>query len=282
MRRELENSLYKLAREEDVILLLGDLGSFPTFQERYPDKVINVGCMESNMVNFAVGLASEGYKVVIYTVSGFTLYKAYDQIKFIVPEIKNAGGSITIFNAGPGFVYNAVGRGHYLLSDLALIEQEANVFMPKCKLEVREALDSIKDEGSFNYIRGGADGAPLRTHNMGFDYSIGTVVTTGTTFDRVLEIVLENDIRCDVESLYNSLPDGKENLTVIEDHQQNGGVNTILNSEGYETVGHMYTPHHIALAHTDREKVWEAAGLGKERIKDFLIKNYGQADPDQV
>ena len=276
MRKAFDQALCRLAEEENILLLLGDLGKFPNFETKYPNRTFNVGCMESNMVNFAVGLATQGFKVVIYTVSGFTIYKAYDQIKFMVPEIKNSEGSITIFNAGPGFVYNSVGRGHYLLNDLALMEQEADVYMPKCELEVHEAMESLINEGSFNYIRGGEDSAPKELKDYSGDDAKGTVVTTGTTFERVLQIVEDNNIPVNVESLFNSCPKWEENISVIEDHQKIGGVASILQGEGYTIIGHLYTPTHIPHASTDREEIWKIAGLSKENIKDFLIKHYGQ------
>lgn len=276
MRRAFDQALCRLAEEENILLLLGDLGKFTGFQEQHPNRVFNVGCMESNMINFAVGLATQGFKVVIYTVSGFTIYKAYDQIKFMIPEIKNSEGSITIFNAGPGFVYNAVGRGHYLLNDLALMEQEADVYMPKCQLEVHEAMESLANEGSFNYIRGGADDAPKELKDHFADGAVGTVVTSGTTFERVLDIVERENIPVNVESLFNSCPKWGEDVTVIEDHQQIGGIASILHGEGYNVIDHLYTPTHIPHASTDREEIWKIAGLSKEQIKEFLIKHYGQ------
>lgn len=276
MRETLDKVLcHKADQGENILLLLGDMGVFPDLEKKHPEKVLNTGCMESNMVNFACGLAAEGYKVVIYTLAGFTLYKAYDQIKYMIPLIKDKSGSITIYNGGAGFVYNEVGPGHYILNDLALLEHEANIFIPKSRMDVYEALWAMDDEGSFNYIRGGEDNAPGDLSDLIFRDPIGTIVTTGTTFSRVSEAVKELGLKINVENLYNSCPSFGLEVSVIEDHQKLGGVASILHGMGFKIKGHKFAPHYIPHASPDREEIWRLAGFGKEELKNFILRNYG-------
>ena len=75
MRATLHKYLTKL-NHPDIYLLHADMWGFPT-----GGNVINCGVQETNMVNIAAGLASQGKRVIIYGVAGFVIYKAYEQIK---------------------------------------------------------------------------------------------------------------------------------------------------------------------------------------------------------
>jgi len=59
----LKNISQKLQTEEDIIVLLGDLGTFQMREASkiFPDRVINFGIMEQSMIGFASGLAKGGF-----------------------------------------------------------------------------------------------------------------------------------------------------------------------------------------------------------------------------
>ena len=69
--------------EPKLMFLTGDLGySFmEDFAEKYPDRFINCGIAEQNMVGVAAGLAHRGMKPVVYSGAKFLLYRAIEQIR---------------------------------------------------------------------------------------------------------------------------------------------------------------------------------------------------------
>jgi transketolase len=83
-RKQFVNSLIKRARKEkDIWLLTGDLGySFiEPFAEEFPDRFINVGIAEQNMIGLATGLALMGKKPYCYSNAVFINYKCAEQIR---------------------------------------------------------------------------------------------------------------------------------------------------------------------------------------------------------
>lgn len=144
------------------------------FLNRYPDayllhcdmwkwkgnyNTINCGVQESNMVNIAAGLASQGKKVVIYGVAGFVLYKAYEQFKLNVKGWAENYGSIVFVNAGANGCYSICGRGHLLDDDKQLIETLGMEFYDPIdrKTFVRNVKEGLQHNGA-RYIRLGWDG----------------------------------------------------------------------------------------------------------------------------
>jgi len=87
MRKQFVKTLIELAEQDDKILLLtGDLGfSFlEPFQEKFPNRYINVGIAEQNLIGVASGLAMSGFKPYCYSVSSILLCRAYEQIRNMV------------------------------------------------------------------------------------------------------------------------------------------------------------------------------------------------------
>ena len=89
-----------------------DMWSFPLFKNKFPERCINVGIQEPNMINVAGGLASQGKKVIVYGVAGFVIHRAYEQIKF---SVLNFGNNVTFVNAGANGCYSAAGKGLSLI-----------------------------------------------------------------------------------------------------------------------------------------------------------------------
>ena len=102
MRKWVDKYLTEVANNNDNIkLIIADVGDFPLFSSLHPKKFINAGVSESNAIGLAAGLSSEGFQVSVYGVSSFFLYRAYEQLKFSVAYWKK---NITFI--GVGFHWN--------------------------------------------------------------------------------------------------------------------------------------------------------------------------------
>lgn len=146
MRNVIDKFLY---HNNNAVLLVADFGKFPSMETT--DRYINVSLSESLMVNVAIGLASTGKNVFIYSAAGFSLYRAFDTIKHNIVE-NNFKGNITFLNAGEGFIYD-FGLTHMLIDDLNILSDSFynfNVHMPYDEKSTALALSNAK---GVTYIR---------------------------------------------------------------------------------------------------------------------------------
>lgn len=155
MRNTLDNLL---CQYNDVYFLHADMWSFKKYLNTNPEYVINCGLQETNMVNIATGLASQGKKVVIYGVAGFVLYKTYSQIKLNIINGIGQNGTILFINAGHNGCYNNIGRGHIIDDDLELCEiLKLSLYDPINNDDFKELVIKKLEKKGCSFIRLGFD-----------------------------------------------------------------------------------------------------------------------------
>ena len=84
MRTAFIESLCQLAEQDNRIwLLCGDLGFsvLEKFENLFPNRYVNVGVAEQNMIGIAAGLALEGKIVFVYSIANFPIMRCYEQIR---------------------------------------------------------------------------------------------------------------------------------------------------------------------------------------------------------
>mgnify|MGYP003318362402 CR=1 FL=1 len=121
MRNAFAEELVNLAdKDERIILLAGDIGFriFDQFIEKFPDRFINCGIAEANMMSMAAGMALCGARPVIYTITPFTTLRCFEQIK-IGAAYHNS--NIVIVGTGSGLSYAELGPTHHSLEDIGIL-----------------------------------------------------------------------------------------------------------------------------------------------------------------
>jgi transketolase len=114
------------ARDARIVLLTGDLGfmALEPFSDAYPDRFINVGVAEQNMVGVACGLAEAGYLPFCYSIATFASMRGYE-------FIRNAAAihrlPVRIVGVGGGFEYGSAGLSHHALEDVGLMRIQPNI-----------------------------------------------------------------------------------------------------------------------------------------------------------
>jgi transketolase len=135
------------ARRKDLVVLDGDLATdcrVRTFQERFPDRFIENGIAEQDMVSTAAGLARSGFLPVVNSFASFLASRANEQIYNAATERSKViyachfGGLIP---AGPG-------KSHQSLRDISLFGAlpECTIIQPANPKETKLALDYLIDE----------------------------------------------------------------------------------------------------------------------------------------
>ena len=116
----------KAEKNKNIILLSGDLGYkyFDEFNRLFPNRFINTGIAENNMVNVACGLALMGKEVYIYSIIPFLTFRSLEQIR---NNIANLNLNIKIIGSGGGFSYGNQGISHNPIEDISVIRSIPNI-----------------------------------------------------------------------------------------------------------------------------------------------------------
>ncbi|TAK24705.1 MAG: 1-deoxy-D-xylulose-5-phosphate synthase [Chloroflexota bacterium] len=121
MRAAFAETLAEIAAtDRRVLLLTGDLGfmALESFQQRFPDRFINAGVAEQNMVGVATGLAEGGYIPFVYSIVTFATLRPYEFIRN-GPVYHHL--PVRVVGIGGGFEYGTAGATHHGLDDLAVM-----------------------------------------------------------------------------------------------------------------------------------------------------------------
>ncbi len=139
MRNTFVNTLLGFAQRDDKIFVVsGDagFGVFDEFQRIKPDRFRNVGVAEANMIGFAAGLSLEGFKVYVYNIIPFLLFRCYEQVR---NDICYQELPVTLVGIGSGITYAPQGVTHYSVEDIALARTLPN-------LQVLSPIDPVEAE----------------------------------------------------------------------------------------------------------------------------------------
>ena len=90
MRRQFGKTIIDIARRDSrVVLLYGDVKqNMDDFEREFPDRIFNCGICEQSMVSMAAGMALEGLRPVVYSLTPFLLERAFEQIKMDIDVMK--------------------------------------------------------------------------------------------------------------------------------------------------------------------------------------------------
>ena len=89
MRRRFGKIISELADKDDMIyVIVGDIGYqvFDDFRERHPKRFINMGICEQSMIGVSSGMALEGLKPWVYTITPFLIERPFEQIKLDINQ----------------------------------------------------------------------------------------------------------------------------------------------------------------------------------------------------
>ena len=107
MRRVFGKVLNELAKKDKkIVLLVGDIGYgiFDDFRKDNPDRFFNLGICEQSLIGVAAGMALEGLKPWVYTITPFLIERPFEQIKLDIDQQKanvNLVGFADYPNLGP-------------------------------------------------------------------------------------------------------------------------------------------------------------------------------------
>jgi transketolase len=148
-------ALLALARQRPELICLGaDLTrqtETDIFRDAIPERFINVGMAEANMIGIAGGLARAGHVVFVNTFGVFCTRRCFDQIAMAVayPAL-----NVKIIGFMPG-LSSPGGPSHQAIEDVALMRALPNmtVVEPADATEIRQAVSAIAEHDGPVYMR---------------------------------------------------------------------------------------------------------------------------------
>jgi transketolase len=166
------------------------------FKEKYPDRFINVGIAEQNLVGVGCGLANSGMVPYLCAASCFMTARAMEQIKVDLAYSKT---NVRLCGMSPGMAYGQLGPTHHSIEDVAWTRVIPNlsVIIPADHVETAAAMHySLRHEGPI-FLRISRMPVP-QLHSDHYEFQLGkadilregsdiTLIATGVLVSRALE-----------------------------------------------------------------------------------------------
>lgn len=105
-------------RDQNVMVVVNDSISsagLGAFLRRFPERVIDVGIAEQNLVSVAAGLSAAGKTVFVSSAASFLTGRALEQIKI---DVAYAGANVKLIGQSPGVSYGPLGPTHHAIEDI--------------------------------------------------------------------------------------------------------------------------------------------------------------------
>ena len=203
MRDAFASELTALAAEDDrIVLLAGDIGNrlFDPYKSRFPQRFMNCGIAEANMISVAAGMALCGLRPITYTIAPFNTTRCLEQIRV---DVCYHRVPVVIVGIGAGLSYASLGATHHACEDIAFLRTlpDMTVVCPGDPVEVRHALRAAARHPGPVYLRLGKKGEPV-VHQREPNFQIGKgivmregsdvcLLSTGNILPRVLQVAEE-------------------------------------------------------------------------------------------
>jgi len=142
-RQAFGETLVELARRDDrIVAVCNDSVSSSNltgFAKEFPDRLINVGIAEQDMVGVGAGLAGSGLIPFVCGAAPFLTARALEQIK---ADVAYSDVPVILCGMSPGLAYGELGPTHHSIEDLAWLRAIANLTLvvPADPAQTREAV----------------------------------------------------------------------------------------------------------------------------------------------
>jgi transketolase len=279
--RSLGNALLEIAKDDPrIIALTSDMtktAGLDRFGKTFPDRLINTGIAEQNMVGIAAGLANEGSIPFAITFASFASMRACEAARHF---LGNMHRNVKLVGVGSGFATGIFGTTHYCKEDLAIMRAISGIVIlsPADCTELSKALEACARYDGPVYIRlTGQMNNPV-VYKNDLEFEIGkaiklksgrdiSIIATGSMVHNSLkaaEILEQEGLQVSVIDMHTIKPldaemikneIGSSSMIVsVEEHNKIGGLGAAI-AEHLSAL-----TNHPALLRLGIEDVFQKAG----------------------
>lgn len=292
------------ARKDRLKLLTADLAllsGMERFLKKYPDKFLNVGIAEQNMIGIAAGLAMDGYCVFASTYASFIAVRSLEQVR---QNLAHMGCNVKLIGSSAGTAAAKSGISHWATEDLAFMRALPNmtVLSPADSLEAVKMAQWAADMDGPVYLRlSGGLSCPV-VYGEDYEFVPGklvklregsgpAVIATGLMAGEALRaaaVLEEKGVSCAVYNMHTIKPVDREGLAeifarhrliiTVEEHMVTGGLGGAV-AEYKAALPN--TPRQVFLGFQDafyeagsQRYVWEQAGLTDVQLAERIAEEW--------
>jgi len=301
-RKAYGEALVQIGKEDkDVIVLDADLAHATQtllFKNEFPERHINVGIAEQDLVGTACGIALSGKKVYLSSFAMFLAGRAYEQIRNTAAY---SNVPVKLCATHSGLSVGEDGATHQMLEDISLMRTIPNmvVLSPADENATKKMIKEIKeyDKGHV-YIRLGRCDVPdiykekqnfkIGGSNLFGSGNDATIFATGYTLQIALEamsILKEQGINVRVVDIYSIKPIDEQTvikcaketnkIITIEDHSIVGGLGSAIS----DVLSESYPKKVVKIGVQDKfgksgsvKDLMKMFGITKEHIIEEVMK----------
>lgn len=247
-------TLQELMKDDDKITALeADLGGasgFTKIKKTNPERFIQCGIAEANMMGVAAGLSLTGFKPFTHTFAPFATRRVFDQL-FLSGEY--AGNTINVYGSDPGFSVASNGGTHTAWEDVALIREipGAVICDPADDVQMEWIIKEFLKMEGIHYVRSNRK-AVRNVYKKGSSFKIGQgnilkegkdilIIAAGQLVSEALDCAEELEkegYSVEVIDMFTIKPldekllikeaKGKSKIVTIENHSIYGGLGSAV------------------------------------------------------
>ncbi|MGE5628085.1 MAG: transketolase family protein [Solirubrobacterales bacterium] len=207
---------------EKIVVLDADLSKSTKtadFKKVCPERFINMGIAEGNMMSVAAGISTCDKIPFVSTFAIFAAGRAFEQVR---NSICYPGLNVKICATHAGITVGEDGASHQSVEDISLMRSIPNmtVICPSDAVETEAAIKAVAEYEGPCYVRLGRSGVPVINDMPEYKFEIGKAVTlregkdaaviaTGIMVDTALEasnLLLEEGIKVKVINVHTIKP----------------------------------------------------------------------------
>lgn len=280
---------------DDVVCLTADMTHLlevDVFRDSFPDRAINVGVAEQNMVGVAAGMAQAGDVPFIHTFGCFLTRRCMDQI---VNAVAYPKFNVKMVGVMPG-ITSPGGPSHQAIDDIALMRSTPNMTIIDIgdASEVQQAVEKAYETKGPVYLRMRRSKQPLLFDESKYKFEIGqsyllregtdvAIVTSGLMTSRALAaaaLLEEQGVSTnvlhiptikpiDVEGI-KEVTNSSKVLISLDNHNVIGGLGS--------AVGDVLLDHNLRIPFF---KIGIPDRFGKAASESYLSRMFG-FEPEQI
>jgi len=247
-RESYGNALVEIGSNENIIVLDADLSASTktgVFRDKYPERFVNTGIAEGNMMSVAAGMAASGKVVFASSFAMFAAGRAFEQIR---NSIGYPNLNVKIGATHAGLSVGEDGATHQCLEDIGIMRTIPNMVIinPADDVEARAAVRAAAAHNGPVYLRFGRLPVPVLFDEATYNFEIGkgvlladgtdvTLVGTGLMIGACLEareLLASEGISARVINIHTIKPIDSEIITKAA--QETGAIVT---AEEHNVIG---------------------------------------------